>query len=107
MPTVSESMSTIPLSVPVLGGNEWTYVKECLDESALTAGPMLGRFAAALARITEAPYVVPCASGTAALHLALIAAGVRPGDLVIVPTLTFAATVNAVIHAGAEPVFVG
>jgi len=98
---------SIPLSVPVVGGNEWAYVKECLDTGFLAAGPMLERFEAALRDLTGTGHAVPCASGTAALHTALLVAGVRPGDAVIVPTITFAATVNAAVHAGAHPVFLG
>ena len=98
---------TIPLSIPVVAGNEWVYVKECLDTGFLAAGPMLGRFEAALRDLTGARHAIPCSSGTAALHTALLVAGVRPGDAVIVPTITFAATVNAVIYAGATPVFIG
>jgi len=98
---------TIPLSVPVVAGNEWAYVKECLDAGFLAAGPMLGRFEAALRDLTGVGHAVPCASGTAALHTALLVAGVRPGDAVLVPTITFAATVNAVVYAGAHPVFFG
>lgn len=97
----------IPLSVPVVAGNEWVYVKECLDTGFLAAGPMLGRFEAALRDLTGAGHAVACASGAAALHTALLVAGVRPGDAVLVPTITFAATVNAAVHAGAQPVFFG
>lgn len=88
-------------------GNEWAYVKECLDTGCIAAGPMLGRFEAALRDLTGAGHAVACASGTAALHTALLVAGVRPGDAALVPTITFAATVNAVVYAGADPVFLG
>lgn len=97
----------IPLSVPVVAGNEWAYVKECLDTGYLAAGPMLGRFEAALRDLTGAGHAVACASGTAALHTALLVAGVHPGDAVLVPTITFAATVSAVMYVGARPVFFG
>jgi perosamine synthetase len=103
----SGDQEIIPLSIPVVAGNEWAYVKECLDTGYLAAGPMLGRFEAALRDVTGARNAVPCASGTAALHVALLVAGVRSGDAVIVPTITFAATVNAVLYSGAGPVFVG
>lgn len=97
----------IPLSVPVVAGNELAYVKECLDAGFLAAGPMLGRFEAALRDLTGAGHAVPCSSGTAALHTALLVAGVRDGDAVLVPTITFAATVNAAVYTGAHPVFFG
>ena len=102
-----EHRETIPLSIPVVAGNEWEYVKECLDTGYLAAGPMLDRFEDALTALTGAKHAIPCASGTAALHVALIAAGVDPGDAVIVPTITFAATVNSAAYAGAQPVFIG
>ena len=96
--TVSEvgdlGREAIPLSIPVVAGNEWAYVKECLDAGFLAAGPMLGRFESALRDLTGARHAVACASGTAALHTALLVAGVRPGDTVLVPTITFAATVG-------------
>ena len=97
----------IPLSVPVVAGNEWAYVKECLDAGFLAAGPMLGRFETALRELSGARHAIACSSGTAGLHVALLSVGVHPGDLVIVPTITFAATANAVAYVQAEPVFVG
>lgn len=97
----------MPLCVPMLHGNEWVYVKECLDTNWVsTAGPFVARFEAALAERLGARDAVACASGTAALHLALLVTGVQPGDEVIVPTLTFIAPANAVRYVGAHPVFV-
>lgn len=96
----------IPLSIPNLGGNEWKYVQECLDTGWVSsAGPFVERFEAELAACTGAAHAVACVNGTAALQIALQILGVRPGDEVIVPTLTFIATVNAVRYLGAEPVF--
>ncbi|MDC0935320.1 DegT/DnrJ/EryC1/StrS family aminotransferase [Pirellulales bacterium] len=69
-------------------------------------GPHVDAFEAEFAEKVETPYAVALSSGTAALHLALIVAGVRPGDWVITPSLTFAATANAILHAGAKPYFV-
>lgn len=91
----------------MVAGNEWAYVKECLDTGFLAAGPMLGRFEGALRDLTGAHHAIPCASGTSALHVALLVAGVCRGDAVLVPTITFAATVNAVVYAHARPVFIG
>lgn len=97
---------SIPLSVPNLQGNEWTYVKECLDTSWVSsAGPFVERFEAELCRYTGARHAVACVNGTSALQVALQVAGVCAGDEVIVPTLTFIATVNAVHYLGAVPVF--
>ena len=96
----------IPLSVPHIGGNEWKYVKECLDTGWVSsAGPFVTRFEEEICRYTGAKYAAATVSGTAALHVALLIAGVRPDDEVIVPTLTFIAPVNAVRYVGAYPVF--
>lgn len=96
----------IPLSVPSLQGNEWRYVKECLDtEWVSSAGKFVEKFEADVAAFTGATHAVACVNGTAALHVALRIVGVGAGDEVIVPTLTFIATVNAVNYLGAEPVF--
>ncbi len=96
----------IPLSVPNLHGNEWRYVKECLDSGWVSsAGPFVDRFEREFAAYTGASYAVACVNGTAALQTALRIAGVEAGDEVIVPTLTFIATVNAVHYLGAVPVF--
>lgn len=96
----------IPLSVPELGGNEWEYVKECLDTGWVSsAGKFVDRFENEMARYTGAKYAVACVNGTAALHIALLLAGVKPEDEVIVPTVTFIATVNAVRYVQAHPVF--
>jgi aminotransferase in exopolysaccharide biosynthesis len=96
----------IPLSVPCLGGNEWKYVKECLDtEWVSTAGKYVDRFETDFRAYVGASHAVACVNGTAALQVALRIVGVLPGDEVIVPTLTFIATVNAVRYLGGEPVF--
>lgn len=97
----------IPLSVPVVEGNAWKYVKECLDTSWVSsAGSYVDRFEKGLAELTGAVRAVACVNGTAALHLALKEAGVGPGDRVLVPALSFIATANAVEYCGATPVFV-
>ena len=97
----------IPLSVPLVGGNAWAYIKECLDSGWVSsAGDFVNRFERDVARLAGRPHGVACTSGTAALHLALVVAGVEAGDEVIVPALTFAAPANAVRYIGAWPVFV-
>ena len=107
-PSASDAARTpIPLSIPVVAGNEWAYAKECLDGGWLSAGPMLDRFETAVAELAGTAHAIACVNGTAGLHIALLLAGVKPGDAVIVPTLTFAATVNAVRYCGADPVFLG
>ncbi len=96
----------IPLSVPCFRGNEWAYVRECLDTGWVSsAGKYVEVFERNICAATGAKYAIACASGTAALHVALRVAGVMPGDEVIVPTLTFIAPVNAVRYLQAEPVF--
>lgn len=101
------SEAFLPLSVPVVAGNEWTYIKECLDTAWVSSvGAYVERFEEAIRQLTGAHHAVAVVNGTAGLHMALVTAGVRPGDLVVVPSLTFIATANAVRHAGADPVFV-
>ncbi len=96
----------IPLSVPSLKGNEWKYVKECLDtEWVSTAGKFVTKFEADFRGFVGAPHAIACVNGTAALHVALRIVGVLPGEEVVVPTVTFIATANAVRYVGAEPVF--
>ena len=96
----------IPLSVPTLRGNEWKYVKECIDtEWVSSAGHYVDKFEMDFCTFTGANHAVACVNGTAALHVALRIVGVKPGDEVIVPTLTFIATVNAVNYMAAEPIF--
>ena len=96
----------LPLSEPCLRGNEWGYVKECLDTGWISsAGPFVSRFEDAVASYVGAPHAVAVVNGTAAIHLALTTLGIRPGDEVIVSTLTFIASVNAIQYAGAVPVF--
>ena len=105
--TDKSELPFIPLAVPHLGGNEWKYVKECLDTSWVSsAGLYVDRFEAKVADYTKAGYGVAVVSGTAALHIALMTAGVRQDDEVLVPTLTFIAPVNAVSYCGAHPVFI-
>lgn len=96
----------LPLSEPYLRGNEWGYVKECLDTGWISsAGPFVSKFEEAVAKYVEAPHTVAVVNGTAAIHLALTTLGTEPGDEVIVSTLTFIASVNAIRYAGAIPVF--
>lgn len=96
----------ICLSTPNFRGNERKYVDEAVDaEWVSTAGPFIGRFEEAMASYLSVPQTCACQSGTAGLHLCLRHFGVTAGDLVLVPTLTFIATVNAVLYQSAEPVF--
>lgn len=96
----------IPLSEPHIGGRERALVDACLAEGWVSAeGPWVRRFEEAVAALHGRDmHAAACSSGTAALQLALIALGLRPGELVVVPALSFAATVNPIVHLGGEPV---
>lgn len=96
----------IPLSVPNLKGKELEYVTHAVEtEWVSTAGPYISDFESKIAEYVGTPEAVACQSGTAGLHLALMACGISAGDEVIVPTLTFIAAVNPVKYLEAEPVF--
>lgn len=98
--------SPVVLHEPHFCGNEWQYVKECLDSTFVSSvGKFVDRFEAELAAYTGARYAVAVVNGTAALHIALKLANVQSGDEVIVPALTFIATANAVSYCGAVPHF--
>jgi perosamine synthetase len=97
---------SVSLHEPEFGGREWEYVKDCIDTGWVSsAGAYVDRFERDLAAYTGAGHAVAVVNGTAALHLALLLVGVRPGDEVIVPALTFVATANAVSYCGAVPHF--
>lgn len=96
----------IPLSVPNLKGNELEYVTKAVEaEWVSTGGGYINDFETNMSEYLNVENAVACQSGTAGLHLALKLSGVRHGDEVIVPTLTFIATVNPVRYLGAEPIF--
>lgn len=97
----------IPVAAPVLAGNEKKYVMDCLESTWISStGVYVDRFEKAFAEFCGAKHAVTCSNGTTALHLALMALSVGPGDEVIVPTLTFVATANTVVYCGGSPVFV-
>ena len=96
----------IPLAVPNLSGNEGAYLNECIDTTFVSSvGEFVNRLEKDAAVATGAKGVVATSAGTTALHAALLVLGVRPGDLVIVPSFTFIASANAVRHANADPWF--
>lgn len=97
----------LPVAQPAFTGKELQYVSECVLTGWISsAGKFVGRFEHMMADFVGARYAVATSSGTTALHLAMLAAGIGPGDEVIVPALTFIATANAVTYTGAKPVFV-
>ncbi len=105
-PGSPSSDGSIPLCVPEIQGNEWTYVKECLDTNWVSSvGSYVDRFEEMLAGYIGANHAVATVNGTAALHIALMVAGVEADDEVLVSDLTFVAPANAISYIGAWPVF--
>jgi perosamine synthetase len=97
----------LPVAAPALGERELQYVTECILTNWISSsGKFVTQFEELFATFCDVRYAIATSSGTTALHLALLAAGVGPGDEVIVPTLSFIATANAVTYTGAKPVFV-
>jgi perosamine synthetase len=97
----------IPLTEPKLNGNELEYVTECIQSGWISSqGKYVNKFEEAFGMYVGCSNTLAVSNGTVALHLALVALGIGPGDEVIVPDLTFAASVNAVIFTGASPVLV-
>ena len=97
----------VPLSVPVFIGNEKKYLNECIDTTFVSSvGKFVDRFEDDIAKYTGSKRAVVCVSGTNALHMSLMLAGVERGDEVLTQALTFIATCNALSYIGAEPVFI-
>jgi dTDP-4-amino-4,6-dideoxygalactose transaminase len=96
----------IRLARPDVGAEEAAAVADVLESGMLTMGPKVAEFEAGLARACGIEHALVVSSGTAALHLAVLALGLGPGDEVLVPAYTFPATANVVAHAGAKPVLV-
>jgi aminotransferase in exopolysaccharide biosynthesis len=96
----------ILLSAPNIAGNEWKYVKDCLDTGWVSSvGAYVTQFENMVAQFAGARYGIAAVNGTAALHISLMLAGVKRGDYVIVPNITFIASVNAISYEGAKPIF--
>jgi dTDP-4-amino-4,6-dideoxygalactose transaminase len=96
--------SFIPFHRPLIGKEEIDEVVATLKSGWLTTGPRTGQFESEFRQYVQAPYALAASSGTAALHLALAALGIGPGDEVITTPLTFCSTVHAIVHVGATPV---
>ena len=97
---------TIRLAKPDVGAAELAELAGVLETGQLTMGPKVAEFEELLARACATEHAVAVSSGTAALHLAVLALGIGPGDEVLVPAYTFPATANVVVFAGATPVLV-
>jgi perosamine synthetase len=97
----------LPVAAPDLGGNEEKYVIDAVRSSWVSSvGPYLTRFENEFAELCDTQHAIAVSNGTVALHLALLALDLGPGDEVIVPSLTYIASVNAITYVGATPVFV-
>lgn len=93
------------LSGPNISGNEWKYVKECLDTAWVSSvGSYVNRFEEMMAEYTGCKYAVATSNGTTALHISLILSGVTADDCVIVPNVTFVASLNSIAYTGATPI---
>jgi perosamine synthetase len=100
-------VTAIPLARPDLSPRETAYVTDAIETSWISStGPYLERFESEFAEICGTRHALAVSNGTVALHLALLGLGIGPGDEVIVPSLTYIASVNAVTYVGARPVFV-
>lgn len=97
----------IPIYKPYLGGNEKKYVNQCIDSTWISSkGEFIAQFESQFASYVGVRHATTVSNGTVALHLALLALGIGPADEVIVPTLTYIASVNSIKYTGATPVFV-
>ena len=104
--TTSESLPLIPITKPCLGEEEIEAVAQAIRSGWVAQGPGVAQFERVLAERLGVEHVVATSNCTTSLHIALLCAGIGPGDEVIVPSFTFIATANAVLYVGATPVFV-
>ena len=98
-------MPTLPYGRQTIEDDDIAAVVEALKADFLTTGPTVGAFETAFAETVGARYAIACSNGTAALHLAMLALKVQPGEVVIAPSITFLATANCARYVGAEVVF--
>src|SRR3989338_4720209 len=96
----------LPFSRPSISRAAIDEVVSCLESGWITTGPRVAQFTENLKHYLGAPFVLPIASATAGLHIALLAMHLKPGDEVITTPLTFAATLNVIVLAGAKPVLI-
>src|SRR5579883_1086985 len=104
--TDASTYPLIPITQPVVGDEEAQAAAEAVRSGWLTEGARAAEFERAVAERVGMAHAVAMSSGTAALHVALLSAGLRPGDEVIVPSFGDISTVNAIVYVGARPVFV-
>lgn len=102
----AEAKSKIPITKPSFGAEEVAIIAEVLQSGWVVQGPKVAEFERLFAEFTGAKYAIATTSCTTALHLALVTAGVGPGDRVLLPSLTYVASANAIKYVGAEPLFV-
>ncbi len=95
--TISPSFPLLPYGKQTIDADDIAAVEQVMRADYLTTGPVTVEFERELKRTTGAQFTLSCSSGTAALQMAVLAAGIGPGDLVVVPTITFLATANALI----------
>src|ERR1700759_2459340 len=105
-PGVCPPHSRLVFGAPVIGDAEIASVVECLRSKWIGLGARVERFERAFADYKQAPYAAAVSSGSAALHLSLLAFGIGAGGEVIVPAMTFCSTVHSIVHTGAQPVLV-
>ena len=107
IPKIARRKKTIPFCLPRICGNELRYLRECIQAKSISStGLFINRFEEMVAGYAGSEYGVATSSGTAALHTALLVAGVQPEDEVLVSTLSFVAPANAIRYTGAWPVFI-
>ena len=100
-----KTASRIPWAKPDFRGNESSYVSEAIQSTWISGGPFVDRFEREFAQHTGSSYAMTSSNGTTALHMALLALSIRPGDEVVVPGYAFMAAANVCLHLGAKPVF--
>lgn len=99
--------ASVQLHEPRFGGNELAYVTDCIETGWVSSvGAYVDRFERMVADAAEVDYAIATVNGTAALHVSMLLAGVKPGDEVLAPALTFVATINAIAYANATPHFI-
>ena len=96
----------LPLSRPSIGEGEIEAVVSCLKSGWITTGPLCASFEEKFCKVTGASHALSVSSGTAGMHLLMLALGIQPGDEIITPSMTFASTLNMITLSGAKPVFV-